>query len=557
MSTSALVINEPIDFKGETILNSLQETFETLLDLWSYTSDSEWIPRNRLVDESKGGFVTLDNAAFLSIPKEKLLSLFDLTREQCRPNVLEMAEGQHLLAVPLVHRGKSVENIATAVLQTNSPQLLVHLAKMTLRSHGHQEEIAQLREENDYFLTQVSDDFEELSFLRSMAEQLGLENEKQHIGQLINSALPTLLGAIYAESLYLIPTDAHGSPTDFEAWNVAEGEQSNVDRLQLQWLVETYQSSASTGPIVKNSFDSIAEGERFPDVHSFMLVSAATTMGQLGWFLAINRRTTTGTLTAGNIWQLSQSEFGTSEATLLSTAGTLLASHANNLELFREKEELLVGVVRTMVSAIDSKDPYTCGHSERVALYARRLAEQLGYDEQSCKKLYLTGLLHDVGKIGVSDAILNKPGQLTDEEFAEIKRHSDEGWAILQELEPLQYVLPGVLHHHERHDGDGYPDRLAGEHVPMDGRILAVVDAYDAMTSSRAYRQGMPQEKAESILREGAGSQWDKDIVHAFFEIMEDIVAIRGIYQQRERAIRQPADNNTFYEGPSACASCP
>jgi HD-GYP domain-containing protein (c-di-GMP phosphodiesterase class II) len=164
----------------------------------------------------------------------------------------------------------------------------------------------------------------------------------------------------------------------------------------------------------------------------------------------------------------------------------------------------------------------------------------MGYDEEACERLYLTGLLHDVGKIAVSDAVLNKPGRLTDEEFAEIKRHPDEGWNILCELEQLGYVLPGVLHHHERSDGGGYPDGLVGEDIPIDGRVLAVADAYDAMTSDRAYREGMSQEQAEEILRGGAGTQWDADVIQAFFEIVDQIVALRESYQPRQRPVRKP-----------------
>ncbi|MBP86544.1 MAG: hypothetical protein CMJ64_07505 [Planctomycetaceae bacterium] len=157
----------------------------------------------------------------------------------------------------------------------------------------------------------------------------------------------------------------------------------------------------------------------------------------------------------------------------------------------------------------------------------------MGLGEDYCERLYLTGLLHDVGKIGVRDAVLSKPGALTDEEFEEIKEHPDKGWAILQDLNPLSYVLPSVLHHHENYDGRGYPDNLAGEDIPLDGRILAVADAYDAMTSDRPYRSGMPHEKAEAILRNGAGSQWDAEGIDAFFRAMPDILHIKETYAPR------------------------
>jgi len=220
----------------------------------------------------------------------------------------------------------------------------------------------------------------------------------------------------------------------------------------------------------------------------------------------------------------------------------MLASHAHNLSLLDERENLLLNMVRTLVSAIDSRDPYTCGHSERVARYGRRLAAAVGFDDEACERLYLTGLLHDIGKIGVSDAVLNKQGGLTPEEFAEIQQHPHLGWAILRELEQLEYVLPGVLHHHERYDGKGYPDGLAADATPLDGRLLAVVDAFDAMTSDRPYRQGMPVEKAIGILADGAGSQWDARLIETFMSILPDILEIKDNYQRPPLPSRAPSE---------------
>jgi HD-GYP domain-containing protein (c-di-GMP phosphodiesterase class II) len=240
-------------------------------------------------------------------------------------------------------------------------------------------------------------------------------------------------------------------------------------------------------------------------------------------------------------WDVSYLEFGTHEATLMSSSAAILATHARNVDLFREREELLVSMIRALVSAIEAKDEYTRGHSERVALYGKRLADELGLGEDYCERLYLTGLLHDVGKIGVRDAVLRKPGPLTDGEFEEIKQHPDKGWSILHDLEPLGYVLPGVLHHHENYDGRGYPDALAGEQIPLDGRILAVADAFDAMTSDRPYRTGMPLKQAEAILRDGAGRQWDPEMIDAFLRAMPDILAIKDTYRPRVQPTRQPA----------------
>jgi HD-GYP domain-containing protein (c-di-GMP phosphodiesterase class II) len=251
---------------------------------------------------------------------------------------------------------------------------------------------------------------------------------------------------------------------------------------------------------------------------------------QLGWLLAINK----WSRAAGAV-----AEFGSHEASLLAATANVMAGHVSNLQHYREKEQLIVGVVRALVSAIEAKDDYTCGHSERVALFAQCLARQVGYDDASCERMYLTGLVHDLGKIGVADAVLKKPDRLTDLEYAEIKRHPVEGWAILHELQALAYVLPGMLYHHERYDGQGYPDGLRGEAIPMDGRLLAIVDAYDAMTSDRHYRPGMPVEKAQSMLREGSGTQWDPQLVDAFFRVLPQIEQIRTSYVAKVRPQRR------------------
>jgi putative nucleotidyltransferase with HDIG domain len=179
-----------------------------------------------------------------------------------------------------------------------------------------------------------------------------------------------------------------------------------------------------------------------------------------------------------------------------------------------------------MTSAIDAKDPYTCGHSDRVARISVRLAQELGCDQQLLQTLYMGGLLHDIGKIGIDDAVLRKPSRLSDEEYEHIKQHPELGCRILADLTPLSDVLPAVLHHHEQWDGNGYPCALSGEQIPLMARIMAVADAYDAMSSDRPYRKGMPADRVDEIFRGGAGSQWDPEVVAAFFSAREDIRCI-------------------------------
>jgi putative nucleotidyltransferase with HDIG domain len=179
--------------------------------------------------------------------------------------------------------------------------------------------------------------------------------------------------------------------------------------------------------------------------------------------------------------------------------------------------------VRALTSAIDAKDPYTHGHSERVARVAVCIGEEMGLDKEQLDTIYLGGLLHDIGKIGIDDQVLNKPGALTPEEYEHIKKHPQLGYDILRGVRQLQKILPIVLHHHESWDGTGYPHGLTGESTPLVARIAAVADAFDAMSSDRPYRQGMEDEKLDAILRDGAGKQWDPAVVDAFFACREKI----------------------------------
>jgi HD-GYP domain-containing protein (c-di-GMP phosphodiesterase class II) len=212
------------------------------------------------------------------------------------------------------------------------------------------------------------------------------------------------------------------------------------------------------------------------------------------------------------------------------------------MELYGEQAELMGNMVQALTSAIDAKDPYTCGHSDRVARVSVRLGRELGCDSKTIETLYLSGLLHDVGKIGIDDHVLRKPGRLTDEEFDHIKTHPQLGYNILCGIKQLAPVLPVVLHHHEAWDGSGYPHGQAGEAIPYLARICSVADAYDAMGSDRVYRKGMIDERVDAIIRTGSGRQWDPAVVAAFFRVRDDIRDI----SRRERDQEVPEMANLF-----------
>jgi len=221
----------------------------------------------------------------------------------------------------------------------------------------------------------------------------------------------------------------------------------------------------------------------------------------------------------------SDRDFGSVEAGLLEATAAMLSSHVRTSDALHQREDLIFRLMRTMSSAIDARDAYTRGHSQRVGRYAMEIGRQLSLGTQECQQLFLTGLLHDLGKIGVPDHVLLKAGRLSPEEFDLIKMHPEIGHRILQPIPELSFALPGVLHHHERIDGRGYPHGLAGNEIPLMARILAAADAFDAMTSSRTYRAAMSEMRAREILREGAGTQWDVNVVSAFLKA-SDLSAI-------------------------------
>jgi HD-GYP domain-containing protein (c-di-GMP phosphodiesterase class II) len=194
---------------------------------------------------------------------------------------------------------------------------------------------------------------------------------------------------------------------------------------------------------------------------------------------------------------------------------------------FRGVEDLLAGLTRSLTAALDAKDPSTYGHSERVARVAVELGRELGLPADDLSDVYLAGLLHDVGKIGVSDSLLSKREPLTTQEAGQLEQHVTIGYDLLAELAPIRHLLPGVLYHHERWDGRGFPDGLAGEAIPRLARILAVADAYDALCTSRYGREAMPYRRAEEVLAEGAGVCWDPEVIAAFARARLRIHAIR------------------------------
>lgn len=190
-------------------------------------------------------------------------------------------------------------------------------------------------------------------------------------------------------------------------------------------------------------------------------------------------------------------------------------------ESFSELEDLFMKLIRVTVSALDAKSPWTRGHSERVSIFAENISREMALGEDDIKNLKLAGLLHDIGKLGTYDYLLEKPGALTKEEFEIVKRHPAEGVRILGDIKQLEDVIPFILFHHERLDGYGYPHGMKGHDIPLGARILHVADSYDSMTSDRPYRPAPGRGYALSELKKHKGTQFDPLVVEAFLKVLE------------------------------------
>ena len=251
------------------------------------------------------------------------------------------------------------------------------------------------------------------------------------------------------------------------------------------------------------------------------LAGAVPTAGP-GYRELIVLRTTNGPigvlyLTRGD----EQPAFGSDDRTMLAVCASQIATSLDNSRLYRQLQEQHLQTIAALAASIEARDPHTSGHSEQVMRYAVRLAEATGMSSERVERLRYGALLHDIGKIGIRDYVLLKPGPLAPDEFESMRQHPRIGAEILQRIDALNDVIPIIEFHHERIDGLGYPHGKVGHEISTEARILAIADAYDAMTSDRAYRRAMCAPDALRHLQNGRGTHWDSHLVDLFVEIVE------------------------------------
>lgn len=344
---------------------------------------------------------------------------------------------------------------------------------------------------------QIAQSFEEQSWLRDLARNLSISGENANANVLARGILGPLLDLLRAEDLFVLVCDEETSRSGLASSFYGSG---RVSISMMNQLMLSLRSQKPTGPIVINNAQ-LLDG----NVQGLVAVPILARDQSIGNIVAINRLYSRG----GAGLSLVDPEFGSVEVGLMEEASVLLSTQTHNIRLVLASQHLALGTLQAMSRAIDARDPYTRGHSERVARLSFEIAQILGLEETACQEIYVAGILHDVGKIGVPDRVLLKPGALTEEEFAIIKQHPEIGYRIVEQLGKLHFTLPGVLYHHERWDGGGYPHNLAGDKIPLMARIIAVADSFDAMTSSRPYRHATPISQACDIIQAGAGKQWD------------------------------------------------
>lgn len=387
--------------------------------------------------------------------------------------------------------------LALADLATHTAHSAAQARELLALMHADMAGLSEQEETLHGLTTQLTDSYETIDALYSIGRSMSDLNQPEHFVNTVCSRLKTtlgfeLIGARFSSDSKLVLGLRDRSITIGVPGGTGE---------ELQRTVARFMSTlpAERGCVILDDAPGLV-WDRFPQAIAQPLLRDDKVVG---------------VLYAGR--KLGPDPMVSSYDTqLIEAAGGYLNAFLDNAALLVEQQNLFLGTLQALTASIDAKDRYTCGHSERVAHLSARIARALKMSEEEIDRVRIAGLVHDVGKIGVPEAVLCKQGKLTDEEFAAIKLHPEIGHRILRDIEPLADVLPGVLYHHERFDGRGYPHGLSGLAIPLFARIIALADTFDAMSSNRSYRSALPREKVLAEIARCAGTQFDPAVVEAF-----------------------------------------
>lgn len=377
------------------------------------------------------------------------------------------------------------------------PELLDRLGNAAMAAMLDRRQLCARELELKQMAAQLARNYEEITLLHQLTREaqisLGVESLQHMTLVMLGDILP-------ARQIVYVPFEATSA-------TLLQGD-TILEPHQCRKLVERLGTHANRSVVVDNRLSERDLGPEYRALVHLICVPVVEGKEQFGWLVALGRS--------------EDSELGSVEASLMTAVAAILATHQTNVKLYGDIKDLFLGIVRALTSAIDAKDPYTCGHSERVAQLAYQIARKMGLTEDQQNRVYLSGLLHDVGKIGIRDSVLLKTGRLTDEELAHMKQHTTIGFDILCSVRQLQPLMSGVRSHHENFDGTGYPDGLKGADIPLMARIVAAADSFDAMSSNRPYRNALNPDQVVQTFRNGAGRQWDASVIAVLLQMLSE-----------------------------------
>jgi hypothetical protein len=399
------------------------------------------------------------------------------------------------VALPILNYGRCIGSILCILPSSLRDQadglfeIFIHQYRQMYGNMQWERELTAMSE-------QLAGSYEELSLVYKLGQHLQISDEP---AQFLSRFADDLLELIHAESFMLLVERKQGVEEVFYSVGrpgLSEDTKRAICRYIFKMIGSLYEPlilpDLSSHPSLVQYFDSV-------DV-SLLAWPVCANGTLLGIFVAVG--------------QSSIASFDSADAKLLGSVAEHTGSFLQNRFLLTDIQDLLTGLLSSLVSAIDAKDPYTRGHSQRVAYIGQRIAESMKLNKKECDQIYMAGLLHDIGKIGISDKVLSKPGKLTGEEFETVQQHPVIGSRIISSVKQLHAILPGVLYHHERYDGSGYPEGLREEQIPLMGAIVGLADCFDAITSDRTYHQAMSFKDAINEIRKCAGKQFTETAVH-------------------------------------------
>jgi len=382
---------------------------------------------------------------------------------------------------------EACENTGLSLPQLGN--LLSHMLRSEVAGYTNNEEIVTLS-------SNLATTYEELSLVYRISGSMQLTQRPESYLQNVCDELVEVMGV--STAVAIVYPSSGGS--DRREMIVVSGgcglDDAGLSTLASKYLVPRFGSDNSG--VVDNHFAHQEGNWSDGQVHRVVSVPLVADGPPSGILIGIDKR---------------GREFDSIDLKLLRSIGNQSAVFLANSRLYGDLQDLLMGVLHALSATIDAKDPYTCGHSRRVALISRRLAEKIGFDARHVHRIYLAGLLHDIGKIGVPESVLCKAGKLTDDEYTQMKNHPLLGAKILGGIRQLDDVIPGILCHHERLDGKGYPNGFNRDELSMDSLIVGLADSFDAMTSDRTYRKALPIDVVRKEIEDNSGLQFEPSLV--------------------------------------------